>query len=133
MANSVASFPVWPTIAVKDLAKARKWYEDVLGYSKTVMESDDAVAYMGADGTGILLYPSEENAGTNKATSASWMVKDLAGVMADLKAKGVEFEDYDQPGLKTEEGVAEYKDDDQSMKAAWFKDLDGNILNIGEM
>jgi catechol 2,3-dioxygenase-like lactoylglutathione lyase family enzyme len=133
MANSVSSFPAWPTIAVKDLAEARKFYEDTLGYSKTVMESDNAVAYMGADGTGILIYPSAENAGTNKATSASWMVKDFDGVMSDLRSKGVEFEEYDQPGLKTENGVAKWEEGGKSMKSAWFKDPDGNILNIGEM
>jgi catechol 2,3-dioxygenase-like lactoylglutathione lyase family enzyme len=129
MAETLSSCPVWPTLAVKDLARARKFYEQTLGY-KSMMESDDAVTYKGADGTGLTIYPSEENAGTNKATSASWMVKDLDAMMADMRGKGVKFEEYDQPGLKTENGVVKWEEDGKTTRAAWFKDPDGNILNL---
>ena len=53
--------------------------------------------------------------------------------MSDLKSKGVQFEDYDQPGIKTENGVVTSEEGGKTMKAAWFKDPDGNILNIMEM
>ena len=132
MAEKLSNLPVWPTLAVKDLSRARKFYEDVLGY-EPMMETADAVGYKGADSTGILLYPSAENAGTNKATSACWNVTDLDGIMADLKSKGVKFEEYDQPGLKTEDGMAVWDEGGKSVKSAWFKDPDGNILNITEM
>jgi len=133
MAESLSSYPLWPTIAVTDLARARKFYEEKLGYGKTVMDNKDMVVYMGADGTGLLLYPSEENAGTNKATCASWNVKDFDAVIAGLRAKGLEFEEYDQPGLKTEDGVAKWEDGGKTVKSAWFKDPDGNIFAIGEV
>jgi len=137
MAEKLSGSPVCATIAVKDLGKARKFYEDLLGYKPMQEmgegEGGEAVMYMGAQGTGILVYVSEENAGTNKATCASWMVKDLDGVLAELKAGGVEFEDYDQPGLKTKDGVATWEEGGKSMRAAWFRDPDGNILNVAEM
>lgn len=119
-------------MAVKDLARARKFYEDTLGY-EPMMESDDAVTYKGADGTGLTIYPSEENAGTNKATAATWLVKDIKAVMEDLKGKGVKFEEYDQPGLKTEDGVAKWEEGGKTTRAAWFKDPDGNILALVSM
>jgi len=132
MADKLSNAPVWPTLAVRDLKKSRNFYEGILGY-KPMMESGEAVAYKGEDNTGLTIYPSDDNAGTNKATYASWMVKDLGGVMTDLKSKGVNFEDYNQPGLKTENGIASWEENGQTMKAAWFKDPDGNILNIMEM
>ena len=134
MADKLSSSPVWPTVAVKDLKRSRDFYEGILGYQPMpMMESDEAVAYKGTGGTGVLIYPSEENASTNKATYACWTVKDLDATMSDLKSKGVQFENYDQPGIKTENGVATYEEGGKTMKAAWFKDPDGNILNIMEM
>lgn len=132
MADKLSNAPVWPTVAVKDLKKSRDFYETILGY-KPMWESEEAVAYKGEDNTGLTIYPSGDNAGTNKATYASWMVKDLGSTMDDLKSKGIKFEEYDQPGLKTENGVASWEEHDRHMKAAWFKDPDGNILNIMEM
>jgi catechol 2,3-dioxygenase-like lactoylglutathione lyase family enzyme len=132
MSDKLSKSPVWPTLAVKNLKKSRDFYEGILGYTP-MMESDEAIAYKGDDNTGLTIYPSEENAGTNKATAASWVVDDLYETIGDLKEKGVEFEDYDQPGIKTEEGVATFTEGGKTMKAAWFKDPDGNILNIMEM
>src|SRR6266487_2601569 len=105
MAMKVSGAPVWPTLAVKDIPKAKKFYEDVLGY-KVMMEDEHNVAYQGAEGTGLSLYESAENAGTNKATYCSWKVSDLDDVMGGLSEAGVEFEDYDDvPGMKKENGV----------------------------
>lgn len=132
MADKLSKAPVWPTLAVKDLKKSREFYETVLGY-QPIMEADEAVTYRGTGGTGLLIYPSDENAGTNKATYACWTVDDLDETMTDLKSKGVEFENYDQPGMKTENGVATWEEGGKTLKAAWFKDPDGNILNLTEM
>jgi catechol 2,3-dioxygenase-like lactoylglutathione lyase family enzyme len=132
MADKLSRSPVWPTLAVKNLKKSRDFYEGILGY-KPMMEAEDAVTYKGEGDTGLTIYPSEENAGTNKATYASWVVDNLYETIGDLKQQGVEFEDYDQPGLKTEDGVATMTEGDKTLKAAWFKDPDGNILNILEM
>ncbi|MGH7241657.1 MAG: VOC family protein [Candidatus Saccharimonadales bacterium] len=113
------------TIAVRDLAMARKFYEDVLGLHDTVMDADYTVVYKSGDCV-LQLYPSQF-AGTNQATAATWEVADIQAVVSDLKAKGVSFEHYNMPGLEME------GEDVHNMggeKAAWFKDPDGNILSL---
>ena len=67
-------------------------------------------------------------AGTNKATAVTWSVDDVPGAVKELKAKGVQFEHYDMPGLKLEGDV--HVSLDGAMKVAWFRDPDGNILNV---
>ena len=76
--------------------------------------------------TGIFVYPSPQFAGTNKATAAAWNVEDVDGVVGALKSKGVSFEHYDLPGATLEGDVHVMGE----MRAAWFTDRDGNILNI---
>jgi hypothetical protein len=66
-------------------------------------------------------------AGTAQNTAATWMVEDFAAAVADLRARGVGFEEYDLPGLKTHDGVAT---DPDGFKAAWFKDSEGNIHGV---
>jgi catechol 2,3-dioxygenase-like lactoylglutathione lyase family enzyme len=115
--------PVFVTIGVKNIEKAKEFYGETLGLKLKPGMEDDAV-YEAGGGTGVALYETADNAGTNKATYATWEVQDLEDVMNGLRDKGVAFEDYDFPGLKTENGVASW----ENQKAAWFKDLDGNIL-----
>lgn len=114
------------TLAVKDLAAARKFYEDVLGLHETVMEADYAVVYKSGDSM-IQIYPSSY-AGTNQATAATWEVADVQAVVDDLKAKGVVFEHFDMPAE-----AGEWQGDvlvSQAEHAAWFKDPDGNTLCV---
>jgi catechol 2,3-dioxygenase-like lactoylglutathione lyase family enzyme len=133
MAEKLSKSPVWPTLAVKDLKASKEFYEGTLGY-EVMMEDEHNVAYRGAEGTGLNIYESEENAGTNMATYCSWKVEDLDGTMSDLRAAGVEFEEYDMPGMKTEKGIVTMPGKDgKDMRGAWFKDPDGNILCIIEM
>lgn len=115
---------VCATLAVKDLAAARQYYEQTLGMSETVMESENAVVYKSGDSM-LQIYPSSF-AGTNQATAATWGVDDLQAVVADLKSKGVEFEHYGMPGIEMDGDVHIMGGE----KAAWFKDPDGNILCI---
>jgi catechol 2,3-dioxygenase-like lactoylglutathione lyase family enzyme len=113
------------TIAVKDLAKAKKFYEETLGLSKVHEEGDNGITYKSGN-TNVFVYTSQF-AGTNQATAASWSVgEDLEVIIKDLQAKGVTFEEYDMPGI-TREGVVHVW---QDLKSAWFKDPDGNTLNI---
>jgi catechol 2,3-dioxygenase-like lactoylglutathione lyase family enzyme len=112
------------TIAVKNLKAARKFYEGALGFSVVHAEGDQAVAYK--SGKSQLLVYQSQYAGTNKATAATWMVKDVEGLVKDLKAKGVAFEHYDLPGL-TRKGDLHVAG---THKNAWFKDPDGNILAL---
>jgi catechol 2,3-dioxygenase-like lactoylglutathione lyase family enzyme len=112
-------------VAVKDLARARKFYEGTLGLKKVGEEGEEVLAFKSGSST-LLVYRSDY-AGTNKATAVTWTVgQDVEGVVRDLKAKGVKFEHYDMPGVKHEGDVHVSGD----MKVAWFKDPDGNILNI---
>jgi len=112
------------SIAVKDMTVAAKFYEDVLELEKAA-ESPDGTYYK-TGSSGIFVYPSTY-AGTNQATYASWVVDDVDATVNDLKDKGVSFEQYDNlPGVSREGDVHVMGD----LRAAWFKDPDGNILNI---
>jgi len=112
-------------LAVKDIDKARKFYEGTLGLTKVGAEGSELVAYKSGNST-INVYRSEY-AGTNKATAVTWMVgNDIEKFVQALKAKGVTFEHYDMPGM-THEGDVHVGG---KMKVAWFKDPDGNILNL---
>ena len=112
-------------IAVKNLERARKFYEDTLGLTQIGTEGHEVVIFKSGK-TLINVYQSQY-AGTNKATAVTWVVgQDVEGFVQQLKAKGVAFEHYNMPGV-TRNGDVHVADD---MKVAWFKDPDGNILNI---
>jgi catechol 2,3-dioxygenase-like lactoylglutathione lyase family enzyme len=115
--------PARPTIAVSDMDKAKAFYGDALGL-KHVEDNPGGSRYE-AGGTYIELYPSEF-AGTAKNTVAGFEVSDLDATMDSLRQKGVAFLDYDLPGVKTNNGVADLGD----ARGCWFKDPDGNILAI---
>jgi extradiol dioxygenase family protein len=113
------------TIAVKDLASARKFYEGTLHLQKSGPEVREATTYKSGNST-IVVYKSQY-AGTNKATAATWNVADEFETVVDmLKNAGVAFEHYDMPGVRREGDIHVVGD----FKTAWFKDPDGNILNI---
>ncbi|WP_427135588.1 VOC family protein [Pseudarthrobacter sp. S9] len=109
-----------------DIARARDFYRDKLGLEPENPDADDNLQYRCGDGTGFFLYQTA-NAGTAKNTQIGWMVSDLAAAVAELRASGVVFEDYDFPGLKTEDGIATFPDGNA---AAWFLDSEGNILSL---
>jgi catechol 2,3-dioxygenase-like lactoylglutathione lyase family enzyme len=113
-------------IAVKNLKAAKKFYEDTLGLTQVGAEGQELIVFRSGNST-IYVYKSQY-AGTNQATAVTWVVgEDVEDVVQTLKAKGVTFEHYyDMPDmtLKGDVHVA------GNMKVAWFKDPDGNILNI---
>jgi catechol 2,3-dioxygenase-like lactoylglutathione lyase family enzyme len=112
-------------LAVKDLNAARKFYEGTLGLTKVGAQDEEVVVYKTGSST-INVYRSEY-AGTNRATAVTWLVgNELERIVEELKQKGVKFEHYDMPGL-TRKGDIHVGGD---MRVAWFKDLDGNILNL---
>jgi len=117
------------TIAVKDIARAKKFYGGTLGLKESGDDDMDEVAtYRSGDST-IVVYESQF-AGTNKATSATWGVgNELDSIVSTLKKKGVPFEHYDMPGMTLDGDVHRAGD----FKAAWFRDPDGNILHINNM
>ena len=115
-------------LAVSDLERARGFYEGQLGLEPGYVE-DEGVRYLCAQGTRIFIYLSPENAGRSPATMAGWIVDDLEQTMDELESRGVTSEQYDQPGLKTDErGVF----DGGQFKAAWVRDPDDNTLAITE-
>ena len=117
--------PAIANIAVKDLEVAREFYEDTLGLTPAGEEGDEVIMFRSGDST-INVYRSEY-AGTNKATALTWDVgSDLNEVVHALQEKGVAFEHYDMPGL-TRQGDVHVAG---NLKVAWFKDPDGNILNV---
>lgn len=111
-------------IAVKDLAKARAFYEDTLGLDLSGAPEEHLAVYR-TGGTRIFVYRSSF-AGTNQATALTWMVDDVDREVEELRARGVTFEHYDMPGT-TREGDVHVGG---GRRVAWFKDLDGNILSI---
>jgi catechol 2,3-dioxygenase-like lactoylglutathione lyase family enzyme len=122
----LGDFDALATIAVKNLKAARKFYEEKLGFKVVHTEGDQAVTLK--SGKSQLLVYQSQFAGTNKATAVTWMVKDVEGLVKELKAKGIAFEHYDMPGitLKGDVHVA------GTLKNAWFKDPDGNVLALVE-
>jgi catechol 2,3-dioxygenase-like lactoylglutathione lyase family enzyme len=115
-------------LAVSDLERAKRFYEDQLGLVPGE-EEEQGVRYPCAQGSGVFVYLSPENAGTSSATLAGWAVDDLDQTMDELASRGVAFEQYDQPGIKTDErGVF----DAGRFRAAWVRDPDGNTIAITE-
>jgi catechol 2,3-dioxygenase-like lactoylglutathione lyase family enzyme len=113
-----------PNIAVKDLEKARHFYQDTLGLEAVGKEGDEVIVFRSGSST-MNVYRSEY-AGTNKATAVTWQVDDVDDAVRELKAKGIAFEHYDMPEM-TREGDVYVSG---TFRTAWFKDPDGNILNL---
>ena len=117
-----------PMLAVKDVARARRFYEDVLGFVASANGMDDVLEFRAGEIV-FVVYPSQY-AGTNRATALTWTVGDqLDGAVETLKAKGVTFEHYDLPDT-VREGEIHVSG---QIRNAWFKDPDGNIHALSNM
>ena len=115
-------------VAVSDLERARTFYEGTLGLTRSPGEEEKGVLGFRTGDTGLIVYQSDY-AGTNRANAVVWQMKgDLVETVNHLRAKGVTFERYDFPGMEWRDGVHE----GGSVKLAWFKDPDGNILHLVE-
>jgi catechol 2,3-dioxygenase-like lactoylglutathione lyase family enzyme len=117
-------FPMYAYIPAADVARARQFYERKLGF-KPKRELAGGVIYGFGQHTECFLYPTP-NAGTSKASQAFWQVDDVEREVAELRARGVEFEHYDMPGAQNSGDTVTA----DGAKAAWFKDSEGNILAI---
>ena len=124
-APMLEEFTVHATLPASDLDRARRWYAEKLGL-KPVREDQVGLWYELA-GSRLLLYQSGY-AGTSQSTSAEFLVDDIERVMSGLRDRGVVFEEYDVPGLKTENGLAIIG----GHKTGWFKDSEGNIVSLDE-
>ena len=112
-------------IAVKDLEVAKRFYGETLGLTQVGSEADELIVFR--SGNSMINVYRSKYAGTNQATALTWVVgEDVESVVEALKAKGISFEHYDMPEIRREGDVHI----GGNMKIAWFKDPDGNILNI---
>jgi catechol 2,3-dioxygenase-like lactoylglutathione lyase family enzyme len=120
---------VMTAIPVRDVERARGFYEGVLGLRFAGgPRADGSLEYECGAGTGLFTYPTQENAGSSPATLAAWQVDDIEATAKTLRDKGVVLEEYDMPGFRTESGIVALP----GARAIWFKDPDGNILNAFE-
>ena len=114
------------TIPAQDLERARTFYAEKLGLTPT-SEERIGLRYRLADGTRFRVFRSGGKA-SGAHTQMALMVEDLVAAVEELRARGVQFEEYDSPGLKTKEGIA----DVGYARAAWFKDSEGNLIGISQ-
>jgi predicted enzyme related to lactoylglutathione lyase len=113
-------------LPASDIGRAKSFWHDTFGLDPVDQFAPDAVMYE-INGTRILVYETEF-AGTAQSTALAIDVPDFEAAMAELRSKGVEFNDYDLPGVKTVDGVAEY----DGNRVSWFNDSEGNIVSLGE-
>jgi len=119
--------PMYAYIPAKDMARARKFYEEKVGLTAT-QQTNGGVVYAFGKGTAAFLYPTP-NAGTSQASQAFWSVEDVDSEIRALKARGVVFETYDDmPGERSAAGAVTAG----GAKAAWFKDSEGNTMALIE-
>lgn len=124
--SSIASTQVTCMLPVKDLERARRFYEQQLGLVPQGLKPDGKFIYH-CGGTELALFPRAE--GTRAThTAISFKVSHIGEAVAELQRRGVRFADYDLPGLKTVDHVCVLG----SEKAAWFEDPEGNILCLHE-
>ncbi|MBI5277423.1 MAG: VOC family protein [Burkholderiales bacterium] len=118
-------YPMYAYIPAKDIARARRFNEDKIGL-RAKEETNGGVVYEFGVGTAAFLYLTP-NAGTSRASQAFWSVPDVDAAIQSLKARGVEFERYDDmPGERSAQGAITAG----GAKAAWFKDSEGNIMAL---
>ncbi len=111
------------TLPAEDLQRARRFYEEKLGLETEARDDMPEGLFVHA-GKGSQIFLYQRGRATAQNTALTFEVDDLDATVSDLRAHGVELEDYDFPGLKTVNGIAARDVD----KAAWFKDSEGNIL-----
>jgi catechol 2,3-dioxygenase-like lactoylglutathione lyase family enzyme len=114
------------TIPTSDLARARAFYEGKLGLTPNPdTDEREGATYRCGDGTEFLVFESSgSSSGTH--TQLGLEVDDIDAEVSALRDMGVQFENYDSPGLKTENGIAQMP----VGRGGWFKDPDGNLISI---
>jgi predicted enzyme related to lactoylglutathione lyase len=117
--------PIRAYIPASDVSRARRFYEEILGLTPKEEYAGGVIYECG--GGEVFMYPTT-NAGTSKASQAFWQVKDVEAEVAELKARGVVFEEYDMPGIKMANSIAT----GGGARTAWFKDSEGNILAVSQ-
>ena len=126
--SKLGSAKVYPVLAVDDLDRAVSFYRDKLGLKVEKDDSGPGYALVEAgEGSHVLLYKTSYPRGEN--TVAAFEIEDVEGAVEELRQRGVRFEEYDFPGLKTVNGVAT---EPGGLKSAWLKDTEGNTIAISQ-
>jgi len=121
----LSTAPIRAYIPASDIKRARAFYEGIVGLQPKEDYAGGVIYVCG--GAEVFLYLTP-NAGTSKASQAYWQVADVEAEVADLKARGVTFEEYDFPGATMKNSIAT----GGGAKTAWFKDTEGNILAVSQ-
>ena len=121
----LSNAPIRAYLPASNVPRARKFYEQLIGL-KPKEEYAGGVIYE-CGGAEVFLYPTP-NAGTSKASQAYWQVTDVEAEVAELKSRGVKFEDYNMPGMNMKNSISTAG----GAKTAWFKDTEGNILAVSQ-
>lgn len=116
----------YATLPVSSLISAREFYRDTLGLHED-MVTEGGVMY-GSGGTQFFVYPSQYKPSGH--TQMSWTVPDIKAEVVALRARGIKFEEFDQPGIKSVDGVVQ---SGPNVWTAWFKDPDGNLLGLTQI
>ncbi len=119
--------PVTPTLPAEDIGRARAFYEEKLGLTPLKSTEGDVMFECGG---GTMLYIYERGPSVAEHTEAVFQVDDVESEINDLESRGVVFEDYDMPDVKTDEKHMATQD---GYHTAWFKDTEGNIIGITDM
>jgi catechol 2,3-dioxygenase-like lactoylglutathione lyase family enzyme len=132
--NTLALGRVATRLPAQDLERARRFYAEKLGL-EPVDERPGGLLHR-CSGTEFALFAST-GAAPGTFTQMGWRVDDVDGVVAELKRRGVVFEDVDVPGLRTKDSIADIDGNYPSTgargeRAAWFRDSEGNLLGIGQ-
>jgi catechol 2,3-dioxygenase-like lactoylglutathione lyase family enzyme len=134
MAGGLEDGGVATRLPAQDLARARAFYSEKLGLEPSE-ERPGGLLYRTANGEFALFETAAAPSGGH--TQMAWYVEDIEATVAELRSRGVVFEDYDVPGLQTLEGIAEVEGNYPSKggrgeRAAWFRDSEGNLIGIGQ-
>ncbi|WP_439400675.1 VOC family protein [Bradyrhizobium sp. DASA03068] len=120
-------------LPAKDLDRARAFYSEKLGL-EPIEQREGGLRYVCANGEFAIFVSAGTQSGTH--TQMGWEVEDIEATVRELRVRGVKFEEYDLPGLKTVEGIAQitgnYPSKGTGERGAWFRDSEGNLLGIGQ-
>jgi catechol 2,3-dioxygenase-like lactoylglutathione lyase family enzyme len=122
----LSELEIYAILPAKDLQRARGFYKDKLGLEPSE-DRPDGLVFQTKSGAKFYMYETD-NAGTAQNTAMSWETNDIEAEVAELRGRGIVFEEYDFPGLKTENGIAT----NENVRGAWFKDSEGNILAVSQ-
>jgi predicted enzyme related to lactoylglutathione lyase len=126
--TAISTAPLYSDIPAKDINRAHDYYQNTLGLDVQDVQQQGMLFYGSAGrNTQFLVYQTDA---TDSATVATFLVDDIMGAKQDLEGRGVKFEEYDMPNMKTVNGIVDYG---PGGKVAWFKDSEGNVLSLGEM